>query len=117
MQLHSELEQTAVAGQAVRRYVRHLYSVPVQLWRVNAGREQSSHGITLDISEGGFAAMVEAKLNTGETVMAHFLLPSASLDARAAVRYASSSRCGFEFVDLPREARRQIAAAGELLDG
>lgn len=117
MQLHSELEQTDVSGRAVRRHVRHLYSVPVQLRRISADREQSSHGITLDVSEGGFAAMVEAKLNAGETVIAHFLFPSACLDARAAVRYAGSSRSGFEFLDLPQEARRQIAAAGELLDG
>jgi PilZ domain len=112
MQLQPELGQAHPAERALRRHMRHLYSVPIKLLRIGPNPVRITHGVTLDISEGGFAAVVEENLNTGETIRFNMPLPALSLDAMAVVRYASSSRSGFEFLNLSPEARQQIAAAG-----
>jgi len=114
MQLHSELKPSSASERGARRHVRHVYSVPITLRHLGLDRVRVTHGVTLDISEGGFAAVVEENLRTGETVRLDLPLAAFSLDTLAVVRYVSSSRSGFEFLNLNAQARQQIAAAAAL---
>lgn len=114
MHIQSGLNGTQLAPRTLRRYARHLYSVPIKLRRVNQAGKRVSHGVTLDISEGGFGAVIEESLRTGETVRIDLPLPHTILEAEALVRYSGSSRSGFEFQNLNAETRQQIVAAAEL---
>jgi hypothetical protein len=76
-----------------------------------AGGIRKSRGISLDISEGGLGALVQAQLQVGETVAIDFPLSGHVLSAVAIVRYSSSGRSGFEFVGLTHEERLQITKA------
>jgi hypothetical protein len=67
-----------------------------------------SHGISLDISEGGIGALVQGRLHLGETVAINIALPGCTLSAVAIVRHTSSVSSGFEFVGLTPEERLQI---------
>lgn len=68
-------------------------------------------GITLDISEGGMSALVEAGRMVGETVEIDLELPRALICTVAIVRHASSTRSGFEFVGLTAKEREMISSA------
>ena len=98
----------------VRRYPRTVFSVPVTLHRLMASGLRTTHGISLDIGEGGMGALVQGSLRVGETVEIDLPLPKCKLSAVAIVRYSSSVRSGFEFVGLTAEERLQImsVAAG-----
>jgi len=85
MSLDLHPARTAVSEHGpVRRYPRTLFSVPVTLRHLMTGGIRSLRGISLDISEGGFGAIV---------------------------RHTSSVRSGFEFLGLTAEERQQIANA------
>jgi hypothetical protein len=63
--------------------------------------------VSLDLGEGGLGALVEG-VQVGDTVSLDFQLSERSLKMVAIVRHASSARCGFEFVGLTAEERKQI---------
>lgn len=91
-----------------RRHPRMLFSVPVTLHHLIAGGVRTSHGISLDISEGGIGALVQGSLCVGETVSIDLPLPDRMLRTVAIVRHTSSVSSGFEFVGLTMEERLQI---------
>jgi PilZ domain-containing protein len=97
------------AGSAVRRHPRLLYSTPLMFHHLAAGGVRSSHGISLDISESGIGALVEGRLEVGQTVGIDVPLPDAVLAAVAIVRYTSDVRSGLEFVGLTSEERSRLA--------
>lgn len=102
--------QTSHATRVVRRHPRLLYSIPLTLHHLAAGGVRSSRGISLDISESGLGALVEAKLHLGDTIGLDVNLPDYDLNAVGIVRYTSSVRSGFEFVGLTEEERQHIAS-------
>ena len=89
---------------------RRLFSVPVMMHHLVPGGVRFTHGITLDISEGGLGALVQNGLRVGETVSLELALPDYDLKAVAIVRHSSSSRSGFEFLGLTPEERDRIAS-------
>ena len=99
------------SDRTARKHRRALFSVPVTLRHLIAGGVRKAHGITLDISEGGLAILVQGDLHVGDTVELDLSLAGSTLSLVAIVRYSSSIRTGFEFVGLSPEERVQIASA------
>jgi hypothetical protein len=91
-----------------RRYPRAVFSVPIRIRRLMPGGVGLTHGISLDISEGGMGVLVENELKSGDVLEVDLQLPSQKLNAVAIVRHTSSTRSGFEFLGLTQEERRQI---------
>ena len=91
-----------------RGYPRALFSVPLKLRQRAPDGVLAAHGISLDISEGGLGAIVEGNLRIGEAVEIDLALGKRKWSARAVVKYASKTRCGFEFQGLNPDERRQI---------
>ncbi|HEX3354601.1 MAG TPA: energy transducer TonB [Terriglobales bacterium] len=95
---------------ARRRIPRYPVAVPVDVTVLRAGLPSSIPGRSLDIGEGGVAAMLAAELQTGEWVAVEFQLPNAvhPLQTKAVVRHHNQLRCGFEFLGLSRDQRYMI---------
>lgn len=100
-----------------RKHLRSLCSVPLTLRHLLPGGITTSRGITLDLSQGGLAAVVQDPLRIGETVEIDLKLSSGPLNAVAVVRHTSLSRSGFEFVGLTPAERHMIASHNPRLDG
>lgn len=96
-----------------RRYPRSLFTVPLTFHHLDRGGVRTSHGMSLDISEGGIGALVQGTLDVGETVSIDLPLPQRKLCAVAVVRHSSSVSCGFEFVGLTPEERLQIVSVAD----
>jgi hypothetical protein len=94
----------------VQRHPRTFFSVPVMLHHLVPGGVRFTHGMSLDISEGGLGALVQGGLRVGETVSLAFELPHYDLKAVAIVRHSSSARSGFEFVGLTPDERQRVAS-------
>jgi hypothetical protein len=90
-----------------RRYLRTLFSVPITVRHLCREGVRAIRGVSLDLGEGGLGALVEGVL-VGDTVALDFLMSERSFKMVAIVRHASSARCGFEFVGLTVEERKQI---------
>ncbi len=95
----------------VRRHPRMPFSVPITFHHLKAGMTWTSNGMSLDLSEGGFGALVNGKLRPGETLEIELPLTETVLNLIAIVRYCSNFGCGLEFLGLTPEERLQIAAA------
>lgn len=109
-----EISSATCSNECIRRYPRAIFSVPLTLHHLMAGGVGTSHGISLDVSEGGMGALVQGRLSVGETVAIDLPLRERTLNAVAIVRHISDKRCGFEFVGLSAEERAQImSVAGE----
>jgi len=93
----------------VRRYPRMPFSVPVKFHHLRAGRTWTSTGISLDLSEGGFGALVNGKLSPDETLEVELPISNNNLRLIAIVRYCSDFGCGLEFLGLTAEERSMIA--------
>ena len=95
---------------ARRRIPRYPVAVPVDVTVLRSGLPSSIPGRSLDIGEGGVAAMLAAELQTGEWVAVEFQLPNAGhpLQTKAVVRHHNQLRCGFEFLGLSRDQRYMI---------
>ena len=100
---------TAQHQNGLRKHARSLCSVPLTLRHLLPGGISTSRGISLDLSAGGLAAMVQDQLYIGETVEIDLGLHSGPLCAVAVVRHTSNARSGFEFLGLTPEERQQIA--------
>ena len=108
-----ETRRTAAsAGQysAERRYPRHFRSAPVTTWRQLNSGPQVTRGLTLEISIGGFSAVLCGPPQVGERVSVRLKLLEAVLEAPAIVRHSSAACTGFEFLDLPAEFLRSLEA-------
>ncbi len=91
-----------------REHARAIFSVPLTLRHSANEGFGAVRGISLDISQGGLGAMVQGNLQIGEAVQIDFALGKRKLTAAAIVRHTSNVRCGFEFLDLTDDERRQI---------
>jgi c-di-GMP-binding flagellar brake protein YcgR len=91
-----------------RRHPRMPFSIPITLQHLKAGVSWKSSGMSLDLSEGGFAALMNGNLREGETVEIDLPLSDHILKLIAIVRYSSNVRCGLEFLGLTPEERLQI---------
>lgn len=107
--LPSRKSQRQYPDRPVQRHPRILYSIPLTLHHLANRGIRSSHGISLDISEGGIGALVEGPLAVGQTVGIDVLLPDSLISAVGVVRYTSSTRSGLEFVGLTPEERLRLA--------
>src|SRR5690348_6362418 len=87
----------------VRQHPRILFSVPLTLRHLAPPGIRASHGISLDISEGGIGALVEHDFPVGDAVEIDVSLPACALRAVAIVRHSSSTHSGFEFLGLTPE--------------
>ncbi len=76
----------------------------------NAGGVQGIPGRSLDLGEGGIAAMLAGVVNPGDSVAVEFLLPEMGLglQAKAVVRHHEDLRCGLEFFGLSLEQQAMI---------
>lgn len=116
MQLNSQPEPSRVTKMRVaRQYPRYLFSVPVTLRHLLPDGFQTTRGVSLDISEGGISAIVQANLRVGETVEINLPLSAGSLHTVAIVRHVTDSRSGFEFLGLTAEERHRITVASRAL--
>lgn len=105
----SELHATrSAASKPVRQYPRIPFSVPLTLRHLSTGGIQTTHGISLDISEGGLGAVVQGHVAVGEMFGIDFHLGAHPLNAVGIVRYVSSPQSGFEFLGLTAEERLEI---------
>lgn len=116
MQLETlPLSVSVTAHSVARRYPRALFSVPITLHQLISGGIHASHGLSLDLSEGGFGAIVKGDTYyPGETVEIDFPLPGCVLSLVAIVRHTSSTRIGFEFLGLTEDERSQITSAADI---
>jgi len=103
-------QSTSVLGGARRRIPRYPIAVPVDVTVLRSGLPSSIPGRSLDVGEGGVAAVLAAELQTGEWVAVEFQLPNAgyALQTKAVVRHHNQLRCGFEFLGLSRDQRYMI---------
>ena len=108
MRLDSHLGSATCSYEFARRHRRELFTVPVTFRHLTGRGVRTSHGISLDISEGGIGALVQGSLRVGETVAIDLLLLECTLRAVAIVRHTSNLSSGFEFVGLTPEERLQI---------
>lgn len=91
-----------------RRHPRILFSIPITVRHLCRGGVRSTHGISLDLGEGGLGAIVQGEVHVGETVAVDFRLSDQLLTTIAIVRHTSNVRSGFEFVGLSPDERLQI---------
>lgn len=93
-----------------RRIPRYAVAVPVDITVLRSGAPASIPGRSLDLGEGGVAAVLAAELQLGEWVAVEFQLPNAghALQTKAVVRHHNQLRCGFEFLGLSQDQRSMI---------
>ena len=93
-----------------RRIPRYPVAIPVDITVLRAGAPASIPGRSLDIGEGGVAAVLAAELQPGEWVAVELQLPNAgrALQTKAVVRHHDQLRCGFEFLGLSVDQRMMI---------
>jgi len=97
------------AHEFFRQHPRILFSIPITLRHLCRGGVRSTHGISLDLGEGGLGAIVQGEVRVGETVAIDFRLSDQPVTTVAIVRHTSNVRSGFEFVGLTPEERLQIS--------
>ncbi len=85
-----------------RRHPRYRYSAPIT---VLASDGSVVPGMTLEISESGFSAMIGVPLQVGDTTQVE---PVAGGKASARIRRNLGKVYGFEFFDLTTEQIQQI---------
>src|SRR5882757_2196575 len=90
-----------------RRVPRHPVAVPVDLTVLRSGVPDCIPGRSVDVGEGGLAAIVAGELRPGDSVGVEMRLPHANhpLMAKAVVRHQARLRCGLEFVGLSVDQR------------
>ena len=93
-----------------RRIPRYPVAIPVDITVLRAGTPASIPGRSLDIGEGGVAAVLAAELQPGEWVAVELKLPNAgqALQTKAVVRHHNQLRCGFEFLGLSGDQKSMI---------
>lgn len=99
-----------------RRFERHVLSPPLEIMRRPPYGTAPLPGLTMEIAEGGFSAMISDELKIGETVTAR--IPLTGLDnllVAAVVRNKNLFRYGFQFLGLTDEVRSTIIQACKCL--
>jgi len=111
--IHAEPVAPKVNG--IRRHRRYLFSVPFTVQHLLAEGSSRTHGMTLEISEGGMSAIVQGDLRIGEIADVNIPLPAGPLSALAIVRHKTAGHFGFEFLGLSPAERQQLSASTKLL--
>lgn len=93
-----------------RRIPRYPIAVPVDITVLRSGVPATIPGRSLDVGEGGVAAVLSGELKAGEWVAVALQLPDAGqpLHTKAVVRHHGQMRCGLEFLGLSRDQRYMI---------
>jgi len=93
-----------------RRLARYRLSVPVDVSVLVSGTPQNVPGRSLDLCEGGLAAVLAADLKPGDVVGVDFRLPDLGLKlhAKAVIRHQAALRYGMEFMALSPAHRAMI---------
>src|ERR1700758_4452674 len=100
-----------------RRRLRCRLQAPLDVTVLRSGIPDTLPGRSVNLGEGGIAAVLAGELLPGETVGVEILLPLTDdpLRARALVRHHDKLRSGLEFVGLSREQQAAIRDwAGEV---
>ena len=97
-------------GPSRRRVPRYRLHSPLDVTVLRSGIPETVPGRSVNVCEGGIAAMLAGELTPGEAVGLEVQLPLLSdpLRTRATVRYQENLRCGLEFVGLSAEQRAAI---------
>jgi len=100
-----------------RIFTRYELDVRIIVTGTREEKKMEWRGQTIDISEGGVAAVLSAELAKGEVIALEFKLPRRTepIRTRAVVRHRESFRYGLEFLGLSKEQREIIRAAARLL--
>jgi len=93
-----------------RRDRRYRMQAPVDVTVLRSGIPDTVPGRSLNLGEGGVAAVLAEELSEGETVAVQMNLPTAGgpLRLRATVRHHDRLRSGMEFVGLSRIQKEAI---------
>ncbi|HZR64231.1 MAG TPA: PilZ domain-containing protein [Terriglobales bacterium] len=108
--MHTQTRATTAVQQyeSERRHPRFLLSSPVSVRQPFRSGSRLTRGITLEISLGGLSAVLCGPPPVGERVSLRLKLQNSAIEAPAIVRHSSSSRTGFEFLNLPPQAQHRI---------
>lgn len=99
-----------------RRFHRHVLSVPLEVRRKSPHAPAPIPGLTMEISESGFSAMIGDALEVGETITANFAVPNAGrMSVEAVVRNKNLFRYGFELMGSDVQAREAMRQGCESL--
>jgi c-di-GMP-binding flagellar brake protein YcgR len=79
-----------------RQYPRFKLDIDVKIYPRDGGLVR---GRTVDIGEGGLAAMLKIEVPLGQVVRLEFKLPLGLVSVRALVRQRNAFRYGFQFVE------------------
>src|SRR5579863_7129154 len=92
-----------------RRRLRYRVQTPLDVTVLRSGIPDTLPGRSVNLGEGGVAAVIAGELKPGEAVAVEILLPTAvePLRARATVKHHDKLRSGMEFVGL---TAKQMAA-------
>jgi hypothetical protein len=104
--MHVETRSSAASARqygAERRYPRHFLSAPVTTWGLAKPGLPVTRGLTLEISVGGFSAVLCGPPKPGERVSVRLNLLNVAFETSAIVRHSSPARTGFQFLDASPE--------------
>ncbi len=90
-----------------RRYFRHPVDIPVKI-SLKEGLDFSA--TTSNLSEGGMAVRLTAKLQKSTEVKVQFTLPGtgSSLELKAMVAWLDEGHAGIKFIDVPQSSQYQL---------
>jgi len=96
------LKQTQSETNDRREYTRYQLSVPIQL---SVADHPTIQALTVEISEGGFGATINASLEVGNRVSA---TPIGYDPMMSVVRWIRGRAYGFEFLELSTDQQQRI---------
>lgn len=104
------MHNTGQSTANLRRVPRCPLSVPVRITMRGTTGLPGIPGRSLNLGEGGIAAILAGVVNPGDSVAVEFLLPEMGLglQAKAVVRHHADLRCGLEFFGLSLEQQAMI---------
>ena len=102
--------EAQVPGPSRRRRLRYRVQTPLDVTVLRSGIPDTLPGRSVNLGEGGVAAVMAGELLPGEAVGVEIQLPLAAdpLRTRAVVRHHDRLRCGMEFVGLSAEQQALI---------
>ncbi len=118
--MNAATAQAPIESGSVRRFPRFSLSTPVDILILRSGIPDTIPGRSLNVSEGGMAAILAAELRSGQTVGVELVIPEAHspVRAKATVKYHTELLCGLEFQGLSQEQKALLRSfSGRPLDG
>ena len=109
MQLATQITaESARQPRTERHHARYFLSSPVSTWALPSSGAQVTRGLTLEISLGGFSAVLCGPPKRGERVSVRMNLLDVAFETPAIVRHSSPARTGFEFLEPSSELLSNI---------